>query len=548
MKRKIFAGMTLLITLSLVLSALGLSFAFYRQFSDAARDDLRGRALLLRDGGFDLSDAQALSGAVMSAARITLIAPDGNVLFDSQSDAETMENHSARAEVRAALENGAGESRRFSDTVGEETIYYAVRLSDGSVLRLAETEKSIFALFGGALAPVIVAILITLIFCEVLAGRLTRRIIAPLAALPDGDAESAYDELAPVLRTIARQREHIAAQLNELRERTETEGAIMENMTEGVVMLGKEGRILSINRAAAAIFGAETDMRGRGMLQLTRDLELLNHASGALQGSRGEMSLEHGGRTYRAYCSPSAGSGALLLFLDITERAYAETMRREFAANVSHELKTPLTSICAAAEMLAGGMVRAQDTDAFYARIKTESSRLIALIDDIIKISRLDEGAALERLESVDMASLAAEVAKSLEESARTHEVTLAVTGGGTVRGVRPLMYEMLYNLADNAVKYNVPGGSAEIAVRREGDCAVITVTDSGIGIPEEAQQRVFERFYRVDASRSKKTGGTGLGLAIVKHIVASAGGEIRLKSRLREGTAITVILPDARG
>lgn len=376
-----------------------------------------------------------------------------------------------------------------------------------------------------------------------LAARLTRKIAEPVNRIdPGAPLMSPYDELAPFVLAVERRRERAEAELAELRNRFETALAIMGSMNEGVVLIDGRGVILMLNKSAAALLDAEPSMNGRSILELMRGKELIDGMRGALLGERSETALERSGRTFRVLFSPVPENGAAILFLDITDRAAAERMRREFSANVSHELKTPLTGIYGHAEMLLNGMVKEADRPEFFEKIKDEASRLIALTGDIIKISEIDESRGREAFADMDITHVAAEAAGALAEKAAGLGVTVEILAESTViKASRPMIYEIFYNLIDNAVTYNRPGGSVRVEVRSEDGHALIRVADTGVGIPKNEQERVFERFYRVDKSRSKKTGGTGLGLAIVKHAALAHGGEINLESEPGKGTAISV-------
>lgn len=545
MKKRIYLSMMLLTVISLLMVSVLLSFIFYAQFSSAVRAELRERAGMFTDNSSSTALAE-LSATQSGSLRVTLVRPDGAVLYDNTIEKGELQNHLDRLEIAEALASGVGESKRFSNTLREETYYYAVRLTDGSVLRVAKTTDSIVGMFGGILPAVAGVVLAVTIAGYLLARGLTKRIVEPIHKVDlNALLHVPYDELAPFVGTIAEQRKHIAQQMADLQNRSQTIRAIMENMSEGMMLLNRQGVILSVNKSAAAIFEASTEVEGKNILELLRDVELLAHVRSALAGSRGDMSLERGGKTYRVYFSPVTGSGAMLLFLDITERMKAEAMRREFSANVSHELKTPLTSISGYAEMLCSGMVQENDKAGFYTKIKDEAARLIVLIEDILMISELDEQKGNERFEEVNLPAIAAETVESLGRKAEELQVSVHISGGDVrMQTNRSRMYELLYNLIDNGIKYNRPGGSVQVAVSQTAEQIRIAVTDTGVGIPKEAQSRVFERFYRVDASRSKTTGGTGLGLAIVKHIAMAYDGKVELISRVGQGTTVTVTFP----
>ena len=540
MKKRIFSSMIVLTVVSLLAVSAALCTVFYRQLSASVQSEVRERAGMLKG----TVTAENYSSLAVSDMRMTIIAKDGEVIYDSEQPASGMPNHSGREEVAEAAETGTGESLRFSDTIGQETYYYAVRLSDGSVLRLAKTTSSIWGMFGGAIPVFAAVVLAVFIIGYIFAGRLTKQIVSPINNVRfDTGLSAPYDELIPFVQTISAQREQIDLQIADLQNRSNTIEALMDSMSEGIILITEKGIILSVNKSACEIFSVSSSAEGRNILEILRDTELNEFIRLALAGTRSEINHIRNEKTYRIYFSPVTGSGALILFLDITEKAMAEKLRREFSANVSHELKTPLTTICGSAEMLENGMVREEDKKQFYAKIKDEASRLIRLVEDIILLSQLDEESGPAPAENVNLAEAAASAAELLRPEAEKQNISIHFKGGGFFCAVRSQIDELLSNLIGNAVKYNKPGGSVEVVISTSDDQAKITVTDTGIGIPEEAQSRVFERFYRADKSRSKKTGGSGLGLAIAKHIVMAYDGSIELQSSPDKGTCISVIL-----
>ena len=549
MTKKIFrsiltAGVAVL--LCSLLLVLGCFYSFYegmqeRQLHDelsvaAAAVELNGEDYLARLGG--------------ERCRMTWIAPDGAVLYDTGADAAQMENHLDREEVREALDTGEGSSSRYSVTLLQKTVYCARRLADGTVLRLSVSRATMGALLLGAFQPILLVVLLMLGLSGFLAGRLSKRIVEPLNALDlehplDNDT---YEELSPLLRRVDRQRRQIDAQLAELRRRTDEFKQITAGMNEGLVLLDDRGVVLSINPAAQSLFGVTDACIGQDFLTVDREHTMSLALHSAMETGRGEVLAERGGREYRfdfsRITSQGKTVGAVLLAFDMTEQAFAESRRREFTANVSHELKTPLQGIIGSAELLESGMVKPEDAPRFLGHIRAEAQRLVTLIGDIIRLSELDEGCELPA-ETVDLLPLAQEAAENLRDAAAQKNVTVTVTGGAApVNGVRRLLYEIAYNLCDNAIKYNVEGGSVEVSVSAENGGACLTVRDTGIGIPPEHQSRIFERFYRVDKSHSKASGGTGLGLSIVKHAVAYHHGTVELQSEVGRGTEITVRLP----
>ena len=546
MKKRIYGGMLLLTTTGLVVVSLALCWMFYLQFSKSVREDLREgiRVFGNSSSNFAENTLAALSSFDM---RVTIVDPDGTVVFDNAFPINLLANHLDREEIQEALALGYGESNRYSDTFGQETYYASVRLIDGYVLRAAKTTHSIWGMFAEALPTVGFMVLLIVVGGYALASRLTLWIVAPINQMDLSSPTAPYDELAPLIQTIENQRIHIAEQLASLNARTDTMTAIMDNMREGIILIDKRGLILTLNQSAATIFDIPGHMEGKNVLELTRDTAILHAVRSALDGIWGEITVERDYRMYHAIFSPVQGSGAMLLLWDNTEKMLGEKMRSEFSANVSHELKTPLTTIYGHAEMLAGGMVKPSDAGTFYARIKDEAARLITLIEDILLLSSLDEDVVQHHSEPVRFAEVAQEAIASLEEKASEHNVAVNLRGANFVMNAnRAQIFELFHNLIDNAIKYNQPGGSIDILIEAEPQVktARVVVTDTGIGIPREAQNRVFERFFRVDKSRSKKTGGTGLGLAIVKHIVIVHHGTIELTSMPGEGTMITITFP----
>ena len=482
--------------------------------------------------------------------RLTWVAADGTVLCDTQAAAETMENHAGREEVQEALKTGRGESTRYSKTLTEKTSYYAERLEDGTVLRISVRYATVGAVLLGILQPILLVLLLALVFSAVLAHRLSRRIVEPLNEL---DLEKpleneTYPELSPLLNRIEHQHQEIRHQLSKLQQRTDEFMQITANMNEGLVLLDNEETVLSINPAAQQVFGTDAGAVGRDFVSVDRSHDLSMAIRAAYDGGHSEVRAERGGREYQFDISriDSGGEtiGAVLLCFDITERETAEQARREFTANVSHELKTPLQGIIGSAELIENGMVKPEDMPRFIGHIRTEAQRLVALIADIIRLSQLDEGVEMPK-ENVELLSLAGEVAEDLRPAADKRSLTISVDGQtAVVFGVRRLLYEMLYNLCDNAIKYNRPDGSVRIHVESRAQDVVVSVLDTGIGIAPEHQSRIFERFYRVDKSHSKASGGTGLGLSIVKHAAMYHGGKVELESQVGSGTEIRVTLP----
>ena len=482
--------------------------------------------------------------------RLTWIASDGTVLFDTLDSAENMENHGDRIEVREAFAKGESSSIRYSTTLTERTLYYARALNNGTVLRISIRQVTVLALVLVMLQPILLVAILAVILSAVLANWMSKKIVQPLNSLDlDHPLENnAYEELAPLLSRIHQQRQQIAAQLHSLKKQTDEFAQVTSHMKEGLVLLDNAGKILSINPAAQQVFGAESSCDGQDFLTIDRSRDLHLAIQTAAEEGHGEIRSERNGREFQFDISriesEDAFVGTVLLAFDVTEQAFAEQNRREFTANVSHELKTPLQSITGSAELLENGLVKPEDVPRFVGMIRTEAARLVTLVDDIIHLSQLDEGAAPDR-ETVDLLETAKDAASALGDSATEKGIHVSVSGESvSISGVRSFLHEMIYNLCDNAIKYNVENGSVEITVVRKEQEAVVTVKDTGIGIPAEHQSRIFERFFRVDKSRSKASGGTGLGLSIVKHIAQYHGATIKLQSEFGCGTTVSVVFP----
>ena len=549
MTRKIFRSILTVGVAVLACSLLLVMGCFY-SFYEGMQEHQLGDELRIAAAAVETNGSTYLEKIKSDRFRVTWIASDGTVLYDTQADAAQMENHLEREEVREALETGTGSSSRYSATLLQKTVYSASRLTDGTVLRLSASRATMGALLLGAFQPILLVVIVLLVLSSLLASRLAKRIVEPLNAL---DLEhplenDAYEELSPLLRRIDRQRRQIDAQLAELRQKTDEFTQITAGMNEGLVLLDEKGAVLNINPAAQTLFGVTGACVGQDFLTVDREHSMSLALRTAMTDGHSEVRAERGGREYQFDLSriESDGKvvGAVLLAFDMTAQTFAERSRREFTANVSHELKTPLQGIIGSAELLENGMVRPDDVPRFVGHIRGEAQRLVTLINDILRLSELDEGGSLPT-EPVELLSLCTDTVKSLESAAQQRQITMTVTGEAvTVSGVRRLLTETIFNLCDNAIKYNKDGGSVAVTVGRNGPDAVVTVADTGIGIPPEHQGRVFERFYRVDKSHSKASGGTGLGLSIVKHAVAYHHGTVTLDSREGEGTTFTLRLP----
>jgi len=550
MTKKIFQSIIIVAATVLFASLTIILGVFYEYFGNIQKGQLTDELNLasvsvIKDGVDYLEQLQS------DHYRLTWIDTDGTVLYDTETGNEKLENHKDRAEVKTAFEKGIGESTRYSATLMEKTRYYAKRLEDGTVLRISAKYATTGLLVLGMLQPIIFIIIGALLLSGVLASRLSKRIVEPLNNL---DLErplenETYEEISPLLNRINRQSGEISKQLRRLEEKTDEFNQITESMKEGLVLLDNKGIVLSINPAARNIFGSDTQGAvGHDFLRLDRSRTLSAAIEKTFEEGHSEIRVERMGREYQLDISriESAGKvlGAVMLAFDITEQEYAERNRREFTANVSHELKTPLQGIIGSADLIETGMVKPEDMPRFIGHIRKEATRLVALIEDIIRLSQLDEGNELP-CEEFDLMDIAEEVGQNLESAAGARDITLSLSGRNAIMyGVRRLMYEIVYNLCDNAIKYNLPGGKVEIMVDRKDEEAVLCVKDNGIGIAPEHQDRVFERFYRVDKSHSKSSGGTGLGLSIVKHAVQYHHGKLELKSEIGKGTEITVHFP----
>ena len=542
MTSKIFRS-TVFVAVVVLLCSLGIVMGvLYSHFTQVQVQQLKNELSLAVTGTEQYGNA-FLENVEADRFRITWIDLDGTVLFDTQADQTVMENHADREEIQEAFETGRGSAVRTSATLTEQTFYEAQKLKDGTVLRISTNQESAWSLMIGMLWPVILIAALAIALSSILARRMAKKIVEPLNKL---DLEQplkndVYEEISPLLHRIHRQHRQIAEQMEKLRHKAEEFQQITSHMQEGLVLLDGEGTILSINPFAMALFETDADCIGKGFLQINRDSAMRSAVNDALDKGRGYARLRRKGRDYQFDLSRIQSDGAIIgvvvLAFDITERLNSEQMRREFSANVSHELKTPLQGIIGSAELLESGMVKPEDEARFVGHIRKEASRLVSLIEDIIRLSQLDEGVALPT-EDVELLLIAEEVKAILEKSAAEKNVSINISGNGfAVQGVRRMLQEIIYNLCDNAIKYNVPGGSVEIHIENKK----LSVRDTGIGIPAEHKDRIFERFYRVDKSHSKASGGTGLGLSIVKHAVQYHKANIELDSTPGKGTTISI-------
>lgn len=555
MTRKIFQSIIAVVISVLLLSLALITGVLYNHFETAMLDQLRTTAQFAEQG-VEREGMAYFDSLHAQNCRVTWIAADGTVKYDNRSDPKTMENHADRQEVREAMENDSGTSVRRSSTLSEHTMYYAKRLSDGTVLRLSMSQRSVLFLMGGMLSPLVFIFLAACLLAGVLSYRVSKKIVKPLSKidLKHPEQVETYDELSPFLQRIAAQNREIDARMAEIRKQQQEFSMITENMSEGLFVVDRNYQILSYNKSAMQIFGMDPRQEHENLLAVNRSEGFRNAVDSALKGRHAQENLELNGRVYQiianAVCQPDFAEdmvGAVILVLDVTEKEAQEQYRREFTANVSHELKTPLTSISGIAEIIRNGIVKPEDIPHFAGKIYDESQRLITLIGDIIKLSRLDENQVPMERETVDMLEMARDVVQQLSSVARKSGVTLVANGThGQVQGVRQVLGEMVYNLCENAVKYNRAGGRVWVDVQQVADHVVLRVKDTGIGIPAAEQGRIFERFYRVDKSHSKAVGGTGLGLSIVKHGAALHHATISVSSEPEQGTEITLTFPAA--
>ncbi len=542
-------------SMAVAVSVMALSIALfmgmlYQYFSDQMMAELESETWLV-SRGVELDGMDYLNG-LHTTSRVTWVAADGTVLYDNEADASTMENHADREEIREALTSETGTAQRFSSTLSEQTLYVTQRLSDGTVIRLASAQKTVGLLLISMIQPILIILVLSLLLSAVLASRLSKGLIKPILSLdlehPE-DCET-YDELTPLLSRLKRQNDTIQQQMNLLKQRQTEFAALTDNMSEGFLLLDRQGHVLSHNSGALRLLGVEEPEGEVNVLVLNREEPFRQAVDEALSGKRSQQMLHLNGRYCKLLANPVLAdgkpAGAVLVLLDVTEQEQRDELRREFTANVSHELKTPLTSISGIAEIMQSGMVKPEDIQSFAGDIYQEAQRLIALVEDIIRLSRLDEGAESLEREPVNLLSVAQDVARRLDSAAQKAGVTLKVMGLSVeVRGIPSVLDEMVYNLCDNAIKYNHPGGTVKVTVAPADDgSAEVTVEDTGIGIPVEDQSRVFERFYRVDKSHSKEIGGTGLGLSIVKHGASLHGAQIHMDSQVGRGTSVQLLFP----
>lgn len=550
MTKKIFRSSLLTALLVLAVSLFFIFGILYQYFEEQLINELKSKAEYI-SYAVELGGADVLEKISDGDERITLISSDGTVISDTDANADEMENHLERTEVKQAAENGSGTSVRYSDTLTEKIIYYAVKTPDGNILRVSVKHYTVVTILLGLVQPILVILLIAAVLCFVLSSKVSKSIVKPINSLDLDEPENnnAYEELSPLLKKISRQRKIIDEQLQTAKQMQEEFRLITENMSEGFLMIDSERNVLTYNSAALRLLGISEPPSGN-VLAINRAGPFRSAVERALSGGRSENEMTFGESSYSLIANPVFADkeviGAVIVILDVTERVQREQLRREFTANVSHELKTPLTSISGFAEMMVNGVPNDIAAD-FSRSIYDEAQRLIVLVGDIIKLSELDENSARFERERVNLRELSENVVKQLRFAAENKNVSLTVVGNAQITGVRKILDEMIFNLCDNAIKYNKDGGSADVVISSDTEKHTVTLTvrDTGIGIPVYAQSRIFERFYRVDKGRSKSAGGTGLGLAIVKHGAICHNAEIRLKSEENKGTEISVFFSD---
>ena len=546
MTKKIFHSILAVASISVVICTLFMSILVYNSFSTHVLKTLKSDAVLVRRGveEYGASYLDKVSGD----NRLTWISDGGEVLFDTLSDAEDMENHAEREEVIEARKNGFGTSTRYSATLKRLSFYYAISLSDGSVIRVGEDSSSFMPLIRRIFYIMLVIIVLVVVISVPIARALSKKVVRPINEIniEEVTPEGVYKEIAPLIHRINRQNTLITAQMNDLKRRQEEFKAITENMGEGLIVVDAGGEVLSYNRSALKILREDSVIYGASIFEVSLSDAFADVVKKALSGDKTQTVFSHASRYYRVFASPVEGEnygGAVVVLLDVTEVEQREALRREFTSNVSHELKTPLTSIYGISEIMAGGIVKPEDMKGFAKNINDESGRLIRLINDIIKLSQLDEGTAPLETERIDLLAVAKEVRSRLRLIYEKAGIEFIIEGESVyIMGVSGIISEMIYNLCDNAIKYNKEGGSVRVSVGYEKGRAAVRVTDTGIGIAAGDKDRVFERFYRVDKSHSKAKGGTGLGLSIVKHAAAYHNAELSLESKIGEGTSVLVV------
>lgn len=550
MTKRIFKSIFVVALVVFLASVALIMGALYEYYANQYSLQLKNESVYIIEGMQDsgISYLESIENKLNDNTRITWIDTDGAVLYDNFADPTTMENHSDREEVAEAFANGEGESVRYSTTIAEKTIYYAVKLSDGTVLRISSTKHSAFSLIFEMLKPLILILVIAVVLSTLLARRSAKRLVKPLndIDLEHPEEMDTYEELTPLLHRLVNQNRQIQSQIMELKRRQQEFITIIENMSEGLLVVDRKTDIISYNSSAMKLLGASKVSEKQSVLTLNRSESFRKAIDKALNGYHNEQPMQLDGRFYELIANPvfdgDLVAGAVIVILDVTEKEEREKLRREFTANVSHELKTPLTSISGFAEIIKNKIARPEDIERFAGNIYDESQRLIDLIGDIIKLSQLDENTMQDEMEYVDLFDIVNDVVQRLKTEADKKNITLELSiEHAPVNGVRQILEEMIYNLYDNAIKYNKKDGKVSIALTKNDKGILFSIEDTGIGIPPKEQERVFERFYRVDKSHSKEISGTGLGLSIVKHAALFHNATVTLESELNKGTKISI-------
>ena len=550
MTKKIFKNTVLIVMLVVILCGISILGVLYSYFNRQLVSELNNETNHIATG-VELSGMDYLDNMQKNETRITWVATDGTVLYDNQADASKMDNHKDRQEIKEAMTSSAGNSIRYSTTLSQKTIYHAVRLSDGSVIRLSSVVKSIPALALNVIKPAIAILILALIISALLAYRLSKQIMEPLEAMDlDHPIEAeVYDEMSPFIRKIRAQNEQIQETMDRLQTQKSEFAMITENMQEGFLVVDKNAVVLSHNRGITRLFSIDTSVDGKHVLEVNRSEEFLGCIQKAINGVHSEYICQVKERYYNVYANPvfqdNNVAGAVVIITDVTEKEERENLRREFSANVSHELKTPLTSISGIAEIIKNGIVDDKDVKTFAGKIYDEARRLIHLVEDIIKLSQLDEEEQTVEFTQIDLYEISKSVVNHLAPIAAEKQIAVGIKGEHVmIQGIHAVLEEMIYNLCENAIKYNRENGTVDVSVKKEKHNAVLYIKDSGIGIPSDQLDRIFERFYRVDKSHSKEIGGTGLGLSIVKHGAKLHNAEIKIESTLDVGTKIKIRFP----
>ena len=544
MIKRIFGSIYAVVAAAVVVSLAIVMAVLYGYFNSIEYSQLSMQTELAANA-VEHEGVDYFKGLNTNGYRITWIASDGTVLYDSEADASVLDNHSDREEVVEAKESGYGKAKRYSASLSQTTLYRAKRLSDQTIIRLSVTQNSIITLIWGMLWPMAIILFAGLVISYIISSRISRGLVKPLESI---DIEhplevEAYEEFAPFLERMEKQRRQIEDRESKLKKRTSELESVISNMSEALVILNRSNRILSMNSSAMELFDADISSVGESFFKVDHSLVMQELIDASQNGKHVQKECEYNGRTYTISASPVKSGGIVIIAWDISDKADTEKMRREFTANVSHELKTPLQTIMGSSELIKEGMVAGDETKTFASKIYDEAKRLVSLIDDIIRLSQLDEDSEREiKKEDVELDGVALEVSKLLADKAKKLDVRLNTNiKPAKIYGAKSLVYEIIYNLTDNAIKYNKKGGSVLLEIGDENNSPYIKVSDTGIGIPKEDKARIFERFYRVDKSRSKETGGTGLGLSIVKHAAMLMDAGIDVSSRLGEGTVITI-------